>query len=260
MTQTPKRIWILSGSLLIGFSCTFLLPETSPMHSSRIATEFPERFGDWTSRKVAIGDRELSVLADDTVFERRIYTPVMDLGAPPVEASVVFSGKDMNNSIHRPEVCLRTQGWNFARERYVTIHDALPNGEAMVMREILCNKYRLNPETGQPLTLPNGKILVDWQLIYYTFIGANAVTASHYGRVFNDIQDRIVGGFDQQWAYATFSSVIPGKYRDQDVDIGLIDALDEEETGNHLANFIKTLMPLVIDKPEGRRETRGQDE
>lgn len=250
MSFMTRRILMLAGIITVGFCGIFLLPDIKPMRPSRMAVELPAELGGWESRKVAISERELSVLAEDTNFERRVYNQKYESSLPPVEASVVFSGKDMNNSIHRPEVCLRTQGWSFARERYVTVSGALPGGESVLMREILCNKIRRNPDTGQPQLLPNGKILVDWQILYYTFVGARDVTASHYGRVFRDIRDRIFGGFDQQWAYATFSSIVPGEYQKQGVDLGTMDPLGRDQTGAHLTEFIRKVMPQVLDQPD----------
>jgi hypothetical protein len=253
MNSTPKRLLALCAILAAGFGTTFLLPEVSPMRPSRLKSQMPETLGDWDSRKIPITGRELDVLADDTSFERRIYSSFSDLSVPQIEASIVFSGKDMSTSIHRPEVCLRTQGWNFVRERFVTLPQMTADGQPMTVREIICSKNRRDPEAGTPVVLPNGKFLVDWQILYYTFIGATDATASHYGRTFIDIRDRVLGGFDQQWAYATFSSVIPGRYADQGVDIGTFDPLDENQTGKHLETFMRQLMPTVLQPPRNEQ-------
>jgi hypothetical protein len=250
MNPQSKRLLLLGGILLAGFGATFLLPEVPAMRSSRMRSEMPATFDDWESQKVPISKRELEVLAKDTRFERRVFGQKDGFGLPPVEASIVFSGKDLNNSIHRPEVCLATQGWNFVRQRYVTLPAILPCGDDMVVREIVCSRTRRNPETNEPVKLPNDAFLEDWQILYYTFIGANDTTASHYGRTFIDIRDRVLGGYDQEWAYATFSSVVPGKYSEQGVDIGTLDPLDLDQTGKHLEAFMRGLMPLVLQDPQ----------
>ncbi|MEY4244243.1 MAG: hypothetical protein RLZZ245_1828 [Verrucomicrobiota bacterium] len=248
MMELNDRLLILGGSLMAGFSLAFLMPDVNPMRSSRLEAKLPAQLGDWEGMKIPITERELAVLADDTIFERRTYQQTINVSLPPIQASVVFSGKDMNNSIHRPEVCLRTQGWNFVHERYVTVHEVIFGGKPLVVREIICNKSRRNPETGKPIVLPNGKIFIDWQILHYTFIGSESVTPSHYGRVFIDIKDRALWGFDQQWAYATFSSLIPGKYEDQGVDLGSLTPLSIEQTSAHLTKFMQELFPLVFKK------------
>jgi hypothetical protein len=248
MIRLAPRLWVLAGVLALGYSVTFALPETPPMRASRLSTELPELVsgGEWKGAKLPVSERERAVLADDTRFERRYYEPTYPMGRPGVEASFVYSGQDMNNSIHRPEVCLRTQGWNFVRERYVVVPGVMPDGGDLPVREIICSKTSRHPETGKTIQLPNGKLREDWQILYYTFIGAEEVTPSHYGRVFRDIRDRVVGGFDQQWAYATFSSLIPGKYQEQGMNIGTLDPLDIDQTGEHLASFMRALLPSLL--------------
>lgn len=215
------------------------------MKSSRLATELPAKFGAWEGTRVMVSERELSVLATDTRFERRVYERPFNGTLPGVEASFVFSGKDINNSIHRPEVCLVTQGWNFVRQRTLMISGILPDGEDLPVRELVCRKTRRNQD-GELVRLPDGSFLEDWQILYYTFIGAESITASHYGRIFHDIRDRVIGGYDQQWAYATFSSLVPGKYAEQGIDIGILEPLDLDGAGGHLADFMRELLPDLL--------------
>ncbi len=245
MDTTSTRLWSLAAVLGLGFGGSFLLPEVPPMRSSRLGTELPAKLGGWEGMKIPVSDRERQVLAEDTTFERRLYHRPYDSTRPPVEASFVFSGKDMNNSIHRPEVCLRAQGWNFVRERYVSVPGVMPDGGAMPVREIVCKRTSSDKE-GNRIELPNGKMMEDWQILYYTFIGCEEVTPSHYGRVFRDMRDRVVGGYDQQWAYATFSSRIPGKYLEQGVPIGSLEPLGIDEAGEHLGAFMRELLPGML--------------
>ena len=246
MNTLDKRLWLLAVLLVAGFSCVFLLPKPEDMKPSRMLTEMPETIDAWSGVSTPVSAKELSVLAEDTLFERKVYTDSSDPGKLQIETSLVFSGKDMNSSIHRPEVCMRTQGWNFVSERYRTVESALPDGGDIKVREIVCSKARRDPESGDPIILPNGEILVDWQLLFYTFIGSEAITPSHYGRALTDIKDRVLGGFDQQWAYATFATGIPGKYADQGLNLGTIKPLSVEETEEQLSDFIRLLLPTVL--------------
>jgi hypothetical protein len=249
MKRPFSRLWSLAAVLAVGYSAVLLLPETPPIQASRLGTVLPTRIGDWEGVKVPVSEEVLRVLAKDTRFERRIYEKPFDVSRPPIDASFVYSGKDMNNSIHRPETCLRTQGWNFVRERYVGIPGILPDGADFPVREIICNKISRDPTTGVPRTRPDGQVLHEWQLIYYTFIGASEITPSHYGRTLRDIRDRITGGYDQQWAYTTFATQIPGRLREAGFDIQAWDPLDEAATGEYLADFMRDLLPTLIAPP-----------
>lgn len=242
-----KRIGLLAGILTAGFSTIFLLPKTPPIKDTRLAAHLPEKFGEWGGKDVAIGDKELTVLAGDTRFERKSYSQRYNSTAPPVEVSIVFSGKDLNNSIHRPETCLTAAGWRFVRLRYHTVPGS-GGRPGLPVKEMLCKKPR-HDEKGQPVMLPDGKQLEDWMLLYYTFIGHNEITPGHYSRTFIDIRDRVIGGYDQTWAYATFSTKVTGKYVDQGASIGYMTPMSIDQTGDYLAEFINSLTPAVLAPP-----------
>jgi hypothetical protein len=239
-----QRIGLLTGLVAAGFSSVLLLPDAPPMRESRLARHLPAKFGEWEGRDVQISDKELEVLANDTGFERKSYQQRYNSTVPGVEVSIVFSGKDLNNSIHRPETCLKTQGWEFVRLRYLNLPGAR-GGKGLPVKEMLCKRVRRD-ENKQPVLLENGKPLEDWQLLYYTFIGYQTITPGHYSRTFADIRDRVVGGYDQTWAYATFSTLVTGKYREQGASLGYMTPMSIEETGVYLGDFIRTLTPSVL--------------
>jgi len=187
--------------------------------------------------RVTVTGEELKILAKDTEFERVQYVNRLDPRQPAVEVSVVFSGKDLNNSIHRPERCLKSQGWNFTKERKVMVKGAMPNGEEIPFREIVCTK---------PVVLDDGRKVVFKRVQYYTFFGHETITEDHYGRTLTDMKDRLFKGYDQQWAYATFSMPVTQIYADQ----GLADPANAhtlEQTEKMLEGFIKMIAPLVVD-------------
>jgi hypothetical protein len=244
---------VLAAVAATAFSSVFLLPKVPPMRESRLARHLPETLGEWKGKHVIVGEKELEVLANDTGFERKSYAQPENPRAIPVEVSIVFSGKDLNNSIHRPETCLRTQGWEFVRLRYLNL-PGVGSEHGMPVKEMLCRRVRLDPE-GKPMMNPAGKPWEDWQLLYYTFIGHTDITPGHYARTFADIRDRVVGGYDQTWAYATFSTLVTGKYAEQGFDLGGTPARDIDQTGQYLADFMGTLMPQVLAPVPGKNGT-----
>ncbi len=70
--------------------------------------KLPAQVGRWTGQEAPVSTEELAGLAPDTQFARQWYT---DLAGDRIYVSIVLSGADMANSIHRPERCLVAQGW-----------------------------------------------------------------------------------------------------------------------------------------------------
>ncbi len=210
------------------------------MKPSRLVRNLPLQFGSMQGRQVAVTGEELKILAKDTIFERASYVNIQNRQQPSIEVSVVFSGKDLNNSIHRPERCLKSQGWNFSKERKVVVKGAMPDGSDMPFREIVCTK---------PVKLPDGRVVNIMRVQYYTFLGHVVITESHYERTLQDMKDRLFKGYDQQWAYATFSMPVTKFEADQGFSRAQgwgVFTLEESE--EMLENFIRQLSPLVIDK------------
>lgn len=253
MTASPhilKKTWILLAILTCGFSVIWLLPDQQAMVPSRLAQELPAEVDGWQGELRQVGEAELKILAGDTSFARRHYVNP-DPNSPGVEVSVVFSGKDINNSLHRPEVCLRAQGWNFVRERSILLKGVMPDGGDLPVREIVCVRPRIKHEGVDPPLNKFGQPVYDKRIQYYTFFGSEKIVSGHYQRTWEDIKARIVGGFDQRWAYATFSVPVTSIYEEQGVFAG-VKSLDDDQAAQLMQNFIKTLLPEVLDHPAGK--------
>lgn len=238
MNPIQKRLYILTAILAVGFSVIWLLPKSESMKLSRLSRHLPLQFGSMHGKRVSVTGEELKILAKDTEFERVQYGNRSNPRQPLVEVSVVFSGKDLNNSIHRPERCLQSQGWNFTKERTVVVKGVLPDGGDLPFREIVCTK---------PVVLEDGRKIKTQRVQYYTFFGHSTITESHYGRTLTDMKDRLFKGYDQQWAYATFSMPVTQIFADQ----GLADPASVytlEQTEKMLEEFIKMIAPLVVDQ------------
>lgn len=249
MDTMNKRLLVLFLVLSVGFSSVWVMPREGERRLSCLSPNLPEKIEFWTGVKGAPDPKELGTLASDTEFSRMNYYHVTK---PSVEMSVVFSGRDINNSIHRPERCLKAQGWNFIKERTVTVENVLADGSDVKFREIICKKPSINQKTKQPILLADGKQRHDYHIQYYTFFGHSDIVEGHYARTFIDIRDRLIGGYDQQWAYATFSASVMGEYAKQ--GIGMDDYLATygmEETEGLLEDFIRLILPQVVQVPEG---------
>lgn len=194
------RIIILPILLLLFLGSAFLLPERGEFATASIR-KAPLFFGDWTGEKEIPSEKELKTLSDDTIFEKGTYadyempplrTPDGQLIRSGINLSIVKSGHDMNNSIHRPERCLTAQGHLdlLATKSQTTT----PKGQTLPLTRII-TRY---PWYQKGNEAPSGNFGF---ISYYYFVGSHRLTNSHTSRNLIDIQDRLIKGTDQQWSF-----------------------------------------------------------
>ncbi|MEN8773866.1 MAG: exosortase-associated EpsI family protein [Akkermansiaceae bacterium] len=254
-----RRLLILSAIVAVFAGVVVAFPERPGMKASRLAKSLPESLGSWVGKPEEPGAAEKDKLAKDTEFERMRYEDQNGL-LPSIQTSIVFSGKNLSQSIHQPEVCLDAQGWQFMAQKRHKWEGLLPNREVLPVKEILCRRVLMRKnEAGdlEDILLPNGEKAYLWRVFYYTFFGHEKVVSGHYERTGEDIKDRIFKGYDQRWAYATFSSLVTQKHRDQGLPpFEQVPGMDEKQTEAHIQSFLKLLLPIVVSEPgKGYDET-----
>jgi EpsI family protein len=228
--MTTKRLLIVLAVLVAGFGSIFLLPQSAKTSPAGIAMSLPGVIGMWFGEDAEITQREREVLAKDTQFARKTYTgPEGD----QIYVSIVLSGDDMVNSIHRPERCLPAQGWAVQTTERRTIPVA--NGAAIEATR-LRNRRMVKVDDQKEGSLIN--------LNYYWFIGHNEMTASHLIRTGYDIRDRILYGYNQRWAYVTVSAIVTEGWTRN--------GRSEAETTQMVEDFIRELVPR-LKTPEGQQ-------
>ncbi len=225
--MTPKRLIVLLLFLGAGFSAIFFLPTTAKTQPVGIRLELPQFVGKWYGVDQKIGASELAMLASDTEFARKLYT---DAAGNAIFVSIVLSGSDLDNSIHRPERCLPAQGWTIADSRQLQI--PLASGQKLSVT-------RLHDVRQVPLS--NGEVVTIYNLNYYWFVGYHHLTASHLERTMMDIQDRVFKGYNQRWAYITVAA---------DITQGLVRfGHSEAETDAMIQDFIRQVFPEISKSP-----------
>ena len=227
---------VLLGVLL---GAVYILPERGKVAESAVRMDLPLTLGEWRGKKVAVSQQELDILEKDTEFAKADYfrsRSVLPLPGRPMDfdrinVSVVLSGYDINNSIHRPERCLPAQGHTIYSSTDIVID--LPNGRKLPVRR-LQTKQRIR------LSADSDEIVVVDSLLYYFFVGHDRVTNDHYGRTFIDMRDRLFKGQDQRWAYVTLATTmgeVPWSPR----------KVSPKEAEKMLAGFCKQLAVRIID-------------
>jgi hypothetical protein len=165
----------------------------------------PLNFGEWTVTPSEATQKEVETLNPDTTFIKAHYQsyeiPPMYNGNGQrfesfISLSIVVSGFDINNSIHRPERCLRAQG----HIDMLSLPSDLttPDGKQIkVQRLSSVFPIAAQQEGGKPF--PIGFVS------YYYFVGHKHLTHDHWSRTLLDMKDRLLYGADQQWSFVMLS-------------------------------------------------------
>jgi EpsI family protein len=227
---------VLLGVLL---GAVYVLPERGRVAESAVRMDLPMTLGDWRGKKIAVSQQELDILNPDTKFAKADYNRALGILPLPgkyqdfdrINVSVVLSGYDINNSIHRPERCLPAQGHTIYSSTETVID--LPNGRKLPVRRL---------QTKQKIRIGKGsdEIAVVDSLLFYFFVGHDQVTNDHYKRTFIDMRDRLFKGQDQRWAYVTLSTTmgeVPWSPR----------AVSPKEAEAMLTKFCKQIAIEIID-------------
>ena len=217
-----RRLLTIQTILLLGMGIVFLIPQKTGLGPAGIAMKLPDTVDEWMGEDARVTKEELAGLAPDTKFARRFY---VDGAGDRLFVSIVLSGEDMANSIHRPERCLAAQGWTVERATRVSV-PLVGGGPPLEVTRLTDEREWHNAE---------GKTLPRQNLNYYWFIGSKDVTASHWTRTFIDVRDRLLHGENQRWAYVTVATDITGNLR--------VGGRSEADTAEMVENFISRIVP-----------------
>ena len=237
MKLTPA--WLLPVTLCLGLALIYVLPSVGDIAESAVNMDLPDAKEDWRFQIIPPSEAEIRTLAADTEFAKavcmrprpRSFFDTSDPEFDRIDFSIVLSGHDLNNSIHRPERCMPAQGHNILSSRNVSIE--LENGHVLTARRLLSvQSIPTNEQRTEFLRLN--------AITYYFFIGHDRVTHDHLARTFIDMKDRLMRGMDQRWAYATTSTwfgELPWRE----------DEVSEQAADAQLIEFIRDIAERQID-------------
>tara|TARA_B110000037_G_C17066708_1_gene484133 strand:+ start:653 stop:1384 length:732 start_codon:yes stop_codon:yes gene_type:complete len=232
--------WVLPVLTALLLASVHLLPTAGEMESSAIKMELPENSGEWILRQQPASQVEIEILAPDTQFSKAVCFRAREgevdiatgLAIPDrVNLSIVLSGHDLNNSIHRPERCMPSQGHVISSSSDVVLK--MENGRSITVRRLLSvQSIPTNVERTKHMNLSC--------VTYYFFVGNNSITQDHLKRTLLDIKDRLLLGVDQRWAYVS-ASMWYGKVPWIENEISV------EEADTKLVGFLSDLGEEQID-------------
>lgn len=200
-----NRSWILAAILGLGLSTIYFLPPFR-LTDSAMGMEIPAKIGVWQTHPREASKEERESLASDTRFSKALCVKFKPgswdflTGRSDVEAiadiSIVMSGHDLANSIHRPERCMPAQGHDIYEAQRSVLE--IPGQHPIPVRCLLSRKNELIEGTKESVTRNF--------LTMYFFVGHEVVTDDHSKRTKIDMKDRLKKGEAQSWAYVTVST------------------------------------------------------
>ena len=228
MKATPLLLPVFVAA---GLSSVYFLPTAGEVAQSAVRMELPTMNGSWELKDIPASEAEINTLARDTEFSKAVcfrvrpgeYYSSGESIQDRIDLSIVLSGADINNSIHRPERCMPAQGHNIitSADRTINIGNDR-NVEVKRLRSV--QRIPTNEERTEFIELNC--------VSYYFFVGHDRITNDHYGRTFVDMKDRLLKGMDQRWAYVSTSTWF-GKLPWLEVEI------TEAEADEKLTDFVK---------------------
>lgn len=198
-----------------------MIPRNTKLQPCRVRMELPELLGGWAGKPSPVSDKEHAMLAPDTQFCRKVYEDGL---GDQVLVSIVLSGNDLDNSIHRPERCLPAQGWQIMDSTGLSVPVAAAPGGMLPVTRLHAMRQ---------VGLSNGKVAQIYNLNYYWFIGYSDITASHFEREYIDMRDRLMRGYNQRWAYVTVASEV-------------MNGRSEAQTDEMIQDLIKRVYPRIV--------------
>lgn len=234
------RWWLLPVILGGTMSSIYFLPQVGAVADSAVKMELPGSYGSWIFKQFPPSEAELKTLSADTQFSKALCLSARpgetdDLGysiPDQIQLSIVLSGYDLNNSIHRPERCMPAQGHNIISSKDVVLN--LPDNRQFAAKRLL--SVQRIPTGGK-----ESKEALELSCItYYFFVGHDQVTNDHLKRTLLDMKDRLIRGMDQRWAYASFSMWY-GKVPSIQTEVS------EEEADRKLRDFVAGFAEKQVD-------------
>jgi uncharacterized protein DUF3485 len=207
--------------------------KTTPIPGSiRLEIYLPERVLDYKSEAITPGSWLTQFLPADTSVALRHYT---DQDGFQTLVTAVLMGAD-RTSIHKPQICLKGQGWEIADylSEEIKVPMQRPRAYDLPVTKLIATKTGM--DNGRPITARG--------VYVYWFVADHELTASHWTRVLHMAGELLKTGTLQRWAYVScFSVCKPG---------------DEEATFERIKKFIAASAPEFQLAP-GANTSNGQN-
>lgn len=196
MKQSLWRSGVVVGLAVVTVGLCNLFPNAAENSEAGMVLKLPGRDGvaGYVGYSLPPSEEEKKWLPKDTGLLKMQYLPEemdprnRDALEHGISASLILSGND-RRSLHRPQVCLRAQGWHIAKREVVTVKVA---GQDLEVMDFTLRR-KINNEDG---TVTN----VRAQYVYW-WIGAKTTTPSDFKRILITVLDNMFKNINNRWGY-----------------------------------------------------------
>lgn len=194
-----------------------------------VIMKLPSQIGLLIGSHAEPTDVEKANLPEDTEFCKMTYHTSTDRDDERdiAHVSVVLAGSE-RRSIHRPEVCLKGQGWTVVGSDVVDI--PLVAGRSLAVTDLAIERWA---------TQGGKSIKVRGHYVYW-FVGSDVTTPSHAERIFRTTVDSVVHNINHRWAYASVMAIVT---EDMEPSFSHERRRTDAETRRLISYLIENLVP-----------------
>ena len=218
-----KQLIIVAALIIGGVVVTALTSNVNTVSEAGVNMDLPAEVGQWRGEKLEPSELEVKLLPQGTEFAKRVYT---NAASDALYCSIVLSSPDPR-SIHRPELCLPTQGVKITGSELIHI----PVKGLAKPLPLMKLTTRTTP-AGRPDVNIRGYFM-------YWFVGKDRITALHYQRILWNMWDRTFFNTNHRWAYIIVQGSVPESY------LGEGKGKNDEQTLAMLEDFTKDVFPAI---------------
>jgi EpsI family protein len=214
-----RSVLVAVLAVVTALLCIWTTPPTGQTVAG-VTMTLPDEVGQWWGFQQPMSEAEKMLLPSDTEFQRKEYDSTQ---GDKIVCTIILSGAQ-RRSIHRPEICLRAQGWDLKSGQ--TIDVPLHSGH---------NLQVMNLSITRPATTATGETFELPGYYMYWFVGDKVTTPYHWERLWLTSWDRIVHQINHRWAYVIVMSPITQGLKP--------DGKNASETMEMLKAFIADVVP-----------------
>jgi len=203
-------------------ACIFIKPPVK-LSEAGVVMQLPQEVLGFEGKDEPISEGERVLLPPDTEIVKKLYT---SKGQERVNMEIVLSGVE-HRSIHRPEICLRGQGWNVSGGQIVSV--PLASGHKIDMMVLDITRQNLAPN-GVSVTIP--------ALYAYFFVSKEAETPRHWDRLAITNLDLLLHNKAHRWAYVIVMAPVTKGY--------MAKGKDRAQTLELIKDFLRATAPTFL--------------